>query len=343
MPFTRARVGRYAVNLPAPAQRFVRRFAGILDVGPLAVSGAAALILSVAVFGFAMGLPLAYLLVGWVCWVLGNFFVEIVEHRATGNPDWPTFSLDTIAAGRRQLGLVLLALGGAVLGAAIWLQARGHATAAVALIAAGLLCAPAIAALLAVTRSIPRALDPRGIARASVAFGLDYPLCAVLGFAAGALGWMAFARRGFVQLFVTAYAVLAVAFVIGSVVYDRRLKLGVHAPRSPEARLEAERRRLEGARRAALGHAYGIAAGGGVARSIAHIGAYVATESDPLAATLWMFQEVTRWEDGRPALELGVQLAADLNSVGRAAEAAKVLATCRYLEDRRHAGQDRRR
>ena len=66
-------------------------------------------------------------------------------------------------------------------------------------------------------------------------------------------------------------------------------------------------------------------AGGGVARSIAHIGAYVATESDPLAARLWMFQEVTRWEDGRPALELGIQLAADLNAVGRAAEAAKVL------------------
>lgn len=320
-----------------PELQFVRRFAGILDLGPLAVSLGVAFILSVAAFGFALGMPLAYLLVGWVCWVLGNYFVEIVEHRATGGSAWPTFSLDTIAAARSQLGLVLLALGGAVLGASTWLEASEHPGAAAALTAVGLMCGPAIAALLAVTRSIPRALDPRGIVNTIAKLGLDDALCALLGLGAGALGWVAFSRRGFVELSMAAYAFLVVAFVIGSVVYDRRLKLGVHAPRSPEARLEAERQRLERARRAALDHAYGIASGGGVARSLTHIASYVATESDPLAARLWMFQEVTRWEDGRPALELGIQLAADLNAVGRAAEAAKVLVTCRYLEDRLRA------
>jgi hypothetical protein len=317
-----------------PDLHFARRFAGIFDLAPLVLSLAVALILLVAAFGFAMGLPLAYLLVGWVCWVLTNHFVEVVEHRATGGADWPTFSLDTIAGARQQLGLVLLAFGMVALAIRWWLLARGQPAAAALVTGVALVCGPAIAALLAVTGSVPRALDPRGIARAVAALGLDYPLCIALSLAASALGSFAFARRGFLELFGAAYAVLAAAFVIGTVVYDRRLKLGVYAPRSPEARHDAEQQRLGSARRRALDHAYGIAAGGGVARCLAHLAGYAATESDPLAARLWLFHEVARWEDGRPALELGIPLAADLNARGRAEEAAKVLVTCRYLEDR---------
>jgi hypothetical protein len=317
-----------------PGLQLIQRFAGIFDLGPLVTSLAAALILFVAAFGFAMGLPLAYLLVAWVCWVLANHFVEIVEHRATGGAAWPTFSLDTIAGARQQLGLVLIALGVTVLAIRWWLAARGQPSAAALVTAGALVCCPAIAALLAVTRSVPRALDPRGIARAVAGLGLDYAVCAVLALGAGALGSLAYARRGFLELLGAAYAVLAVAFIVGTVVYDRRVKLGVHAPRSPEARHDAEMQRLGSARRAALDHAYGIASGGGVARAIAHIATYVATESDAVAARLWMFHEVARWEDGRAALELGAPLAADLNAAGRAEEAAKVLVTCRYLEDR---------
>jgi hypothetical protein len=266
--------------------------------------------------------------------VLANHFVEIIEHRATGGSAWPTFSLETIASGRRQLGLVLLVLGAAVLAVRGGLLARGYATAAVSVTTAALLVGPAIAALLGVTRSIPRALDPRGIARTMIALGMDYALFVACAVGAGALGSFALERRGFVELFGAAYAVLGVAFVIGTVVYDRRLKLGVHAPRSPEALTEAQMQRLGAARRAALDHAYGIAARGSVARGLAHIAGYVATESDPLAARMWMFQEVARWHDARPAFDLGVSLAADLNALGRAEEAAKVLVTCRYLKER---------
>jgi hypothetical protein len=326
-----------------PELRFVRRFAGIFDLGPLIVSLAAALILSFAAFGFALGNPLAYLLVGWICWALPNHFDEIVEHRATGGAGWPTFSLDTLTAAKRQLGLVLVGLGGAVLAARWWLLSSSHASAAAVLTLAALVVATAVAALLAVTRSIPRALDPAGVLRAVAGFGLDYGLCSALAFGAAVLGSFAYERRGFVELFVAAYAVLALAFVIGTVVYDRRLKLGVHAPRSPEARREAELQRLATARRAALDHAYGIASGGSAARGLAYLAGYAATESDPLAARLWMFQEAARWEDGRPAVELGVALAADLNAAGRADEAAKVLVTCRYLEERSEKGRVRDR
>jgi hypothetical protein len=120
----------------------------------------------------------------------------------------------------------------------------------------------------------------------------------------------------------------------------------VYAPRSPEARLDAELQQLVRARHAALDHAYGIASGGGIARSLVHIAGYAATESDPLAARFWMFQEMARWEKSGAALELGVPLAADLNAAGRAEEAAKVLVTCRYLEDRlgeRRPARDRGR
>jgi hypothetical protein len=326
-----------------PELRFVRRFAAIFDLGPLVVSGVAAFILVVAAFGFSTGMVFAYLLVAWVCWVLANHFVEIVEHRAHGQAGWPTFSLDTIAAARSQLGLVLLALGAVVLAVRWWLLARGNTAAAAVLAAVAVFCLPAIAALLAVTRSIPRALDPRGVGRAVAGLGLDYALCFGLALGAGALGSLAFARRGALELLGAVYAVLALAFVIGTVVYHRRLTLGVHAPRSPEARLEAELRRLATVRRAALDHAYGIASGGNAARGLAYLASYAATESDPLAARLWMFYEVARWEDARPALELGTALAAELNAAGRADEAAKVLVTCRFVEDRADKGRVRDR
>jgi hypothetical protein len=183
-----------------------------------------------------------------------------------------------------------------------------------------------------------RALDPRGIAAAMVGLGLDYALCVAAASGAAALGWLAFSRRGFVELFGALYAAHAVAFVIGTVVYDRRVALGVHAPRSPEAKLEAQRARLERARRTALDHAYGIA-GGNAGRAAAHLASYAATESDPLAARVWLFHEAGQWERADAALELGVPLAADLNAAGRAEEAAKVLVTCRYLEDRREKRQ----
>jgi hypothetical protein len=324
-----------------PELRFVRRFTGVVDVSPLIVSCALAIILLVAAFGFVAGLPLAYLLVLFACWALANHFVEIIEHRATGEAAWPAFSLETIRSARAQLGLVLALLVGAVLAAREWLLGHDQASAAAALTGATLVCGPAIAALLGVTRSLVRALDPRGIAAAMVGLGLDYVLCVAAASGAAALGWLAFSRRGFIELFGALYAAHAVAFVIGTVVYDRRLKLGVHAPRSPEAKQAAALQRLEGVRRAALDHAYGIASHGSVARGVAYLAGYAATESDPLGARLWMFHEVARWEDGRAAIEIGVPLAAELNAAGRSAEAAKVLVTCRYLEDRIGAGSAR--
>lgn len=320
-----------------PGLRFLGRFAQVLDLGPLLVAAAAAASFLVAAFGFAMELPLAWLPVGWLCWVLGNYFVEIVEHRALGSAAWPTFSLDTMVAGRRQIGLVLVALGLGVLALRIGL-ASSHAAAALAVTLGALACAPAVAALLAVTASVPRAVDPVRIARAMLALGVDYGLCVALALGEAALADLAYRRRGPLEIFAAVYGLLAVAFVIGTVVYDRRVALGVYAPRSPEAKLEAERARLERARRTALDHAYGIA-GGNAGLAAAHLASYAATESDPLAARVWLFHEAGRWERADAALELGVPLAADLNAAGRAEEAAKVLVTCRYLEDRREKRQ----
>ncbi|HLF12931.1 MAG TPA: hypothetical protein VJA26_17155, partial [Gammaproteobacteria bacterium] len=128
---------------------------------------------------------------------------------------------------------------------------------------------------------------------------------------------------------------LVLAYLIGAVVYDRRVILGVYAPRSPEAKLEAEYHRLLRERRGILDHAYGIAAGGNVKGALAHINDHAKSEGEPLSAKVWMFHQMVRWEDGRAALELGKDLAAELGAADRHDEAAKVLVACRFVEDRR--------
>jgi hypothetical protein len=47
-----------------------------------------------------------------------------------------------------------------------------------------------------------------------------------------------------------------------------------------------------------------------------------------------MFNEMTRWEDPRPALTFGETLVAQLETGERGAEAAKVRLGCGYLKDR---------
>jgi hypothetical protein len=86
------------------------------------------------------------------------------------------------------------------------------------------------------------------------------------------------------------------------------------------------------ARRRALGHAYGIAASGNTAGALAYVEEYARSETDALAAKVWLFHEMARWENVAAALELGFALSAALGAEERHTDAAKVLVTCRYLE-----------
>jgi hypothetical protein len=303
-------------------------------VGPALVSAAAAVTCWTGFFGIAAEFPLGYLLFAVTAWALTNHFFEVIEHKAAGDADWPVLSIETFAGARQQIGLAFLALL-AVLGFGTWAAARlaGNTPAVLfgGIVAASL---PASAALLGVTRDFGRAVSPAAIVHTIARLGLDYALLLLASALVAAAGVLAIERRTFVAIFITSYVWLVLGYLIGGLVYERRIALGVHAPHSPEARQAAQDARGLLEQRAALDHAYGIAARGNVAGALDYLERYADAAADPLETKVRLFHEMARWQSGVPAAVFGGGLAAALEAAGRGEEAAKIAVTCRYLEER---------
>jgi hypothetical protein len=309
------------------------RLKALLHVSPLIVALAFALILKVAVIGLAAGFPFAYLLIGIVVWSGANYFVELIETQSVEDT-WAVFSVDTLSTTRRQLGIVWLLLLG-IAAAIVWALFSAGAP-QLAWLFAGVIGVflPASTALLAVTANPLRALHPGYLIGTVSRMGLRYLW--LLGVLAAVVAAISFGYRthGFIAFFVASYVSFVFAHLIGSVVYARRAVLGVHAPRSPEAKMARELERLLAERARVLDHAYGIAAHGNVSGGLKYLESYVLAESDPLSARVWMFNEMTHWDDPRAALAFAENLIAQLETGERGGEAAKVRLACGYLKDR---------
>ncbi|HEY7671367.1 MAG TPA: hypothetical protein VIC71_04045 [Gammaproteobacteria bacterium] len=302
-------------------------------LSPSALLGAlaSAVILKISVVALETGFPFAYLTIAIVVWATANYLIEIIEQRAIGE-GWAVFSLDTVATLRSQLGVVLLLELTAVVAVFKLLETVAGLELAWAFAAAATAVAPASVALLAVTRDPLRSLHPLNLLRAVIGVGLPYIGLALACVAVVVLVALAFRRLGFVEFLVASYAAFWLAYSIGFVVYAKRVVLGVHAPKSPEAKLARELERLQRIRTRALDHAYGVASRGNLESAFAYINQYVASESDPLAARQWMYFEMTRWASVRPARAFGEQLARDLEAAGQPEAAAKVRLSCAHLD-----------
>ena len=286
--------------------------------------------LGVVEFGLFMGLPFVVIIVLYVVWIVANYSLEIVEHRALGHDDWPVFSLETLVAGRSQAGIVYSMLVVALVAGWLWLRHFGPGGSAGFIGVAGAVLLPASIALMAVRREFSAAFDPARAFAAAVGMGIGYFVC--LG---GALGVLLIAglaeSRGGLWYFPLIYAVFLEAFLIGSVVYSRRAKLGVVAPRSPEAR-EARLRAATGAEREnVLSRAYGFAAHGNKAGALKYVEAYLNNEEDSLEARLWMFDRMTLWESADMAIELGKRIIGYCEQNGLTGEADALRRKCEQL------------
>jgi hypothetical protein len=318
----------------APTRERLRRLAGVAALGPLLVSLGGAVTLSIGFFGLRGGLPLGYLPMAVIVWIVANHCFEVIEHQALGRHGWPALSLETIATARAQIGLAFLA-SLAIVAGGCWLLVRAEQRWLAELLAvAAWLGAPAAMALLAVTRSPLRAISPAAVLGTAARLGVAYVLLLAAAAGVAALTIAAFRAPGFVLLLVALYADLALGYLVGVAVYERRLALGVYAPRAPEALAAAAEQRLVGERRRALDHAYGLAARGSTAGALEHVRSYASTEADPLAAAVWLFHAMAHWENPAPAVELGRGLAPQLDAAGRAEDAAKLRLACGYLEGR---------
>jgi hypothetical protein len=311
-----------------------------LSPSALLVALVSAVILKISVVSLETGFVFAYLTIAFVVWATGNYFIEIVEQRAIGE-GWAVFSLDTLATLRSQLGVFFLLELAAIVAVFELLQAFAGAEPAWIFAAVATVIAPASVALLAVTREPLRSLHPAHLLPAVLRIGVLYIGLAVGSIVVVALGMLAYRRLGFVEFFAASYASFALAYSIGFIVYSKRVALGVHAPRSPEAKLGRELERLQRARVRVLDHAYGIASRGNLESALTYISQYVASESDPLAARQWMYFEMTRWASARPAVVFGERLATDLEAAGRPDVAAKVRLSTAHLDAKVRETEDR--
>jgi len=280
------------------------RPAPLLGLSPLLLSIVVGILCGVVEFGLYIGLPIHILVSLYIFWILSNYFVEVVEHKALGNEDWPVFSLDTLVAGRSQVGLVFSLFVVAFGGVYLLLRYLGENDFALWWLSAGLALLPASAALVAVTRELAVAFNPLRLLAAAFGMGYRYVCCLLATVAIVVLIGIAQSRGGF-WYFVFPYALFLQAYLIGSSVYARRIVLGVTTLRSPEARAERAHAEIVAVRRGILSHAYGFAARDNKAGALRHIEGYLASDEDSLEARLWFLNELTRWEDRAVARRFG--------------------------------------
>lgn len=292
-----------------------------------------ALLLAVVQYGLYFDLPLVVLVLIYVFWITPNYYFEIVEHRALGNAGWPVFSIETLVAGRSQVGVVFTLL--VLLAAAGYFALRwfGEDTAAWWLLGVGLVLLPGSVALLAVTRRFSAALNPARVLAGSLGMGSGYLFCLAAGVAIVVLLGLA-RERGLLWYLPLTYGLLLHAFLVGNVVYARRNVLGVYTSRSPEAQADRAQSAIIAIRKGVLNHAYGFAMHGNRAGAIRHIESYVTAEDDSLEARLWFLHESARWESSHAALELGQRIIDYCEHHEHQAEAARLRRYCEQLKAR---------
>lgn len=260
---------------------------------------------------------------------LASYLLRSVESRAMGRrPPVPGIESFLPFSGERRL-FPLLPVAALVLP---WLPAvQGTASPAAWLaLAAALPLLPLNGMLLAITDSPVASLSPVALwqlARrlwpawlwllpAEGAAIVTVALAAV----AGAPGWL---------LLLLAIAwLLALASLCGALLatVDVAAETAIAAPLMPDAgqvdrATEVERRRV-------LDHAYGLVSRGNRAGGFAHIAAHSATEPDPLAADLWFFEALWRWDLGEVPLFYAQSLLTRLLDAGDLVDAMKVTLRC---------------
>lgn len=277
-----------------------------------------------------LGWPIAILSL----WAIANYFFDIVEFKARGRRGWPVLSIEAVSRAGRQKGVVFALVAAGVGGIYYFLLTLGWKEIAQIFAVLAALLIPASAALLAVTRSLALALDPKSLIGAAWGIGLPYL------FVLGALALMlaitdiAISRQSIVAMFLSTYGFLLLAYLLGSLLYAKRRVLGIHAPRAPEVMAAAEKAELIRQRQSVIAHAYAFAGRGNNSGALAHIEEYARSEANALDARIWMFHEIAKWEDSAAALAYGERLTGQLEEAGMPDECKKVKTVCEYLQSR---------
>jgi hypothetical protein len=281
---------------------------------PLLLIGTFSILLMLALRAGILGIPLGLILLSW----FSKYSFVLMDHMAEGAAEPPVLSIEMVNPLSEQRPLILLLM---VIGlyfasneARHWIGARG---ALVLLVAVGLIL-PAVVAVQGATNTVVQSLNPRRVLGLIVRLRGDYLV--ILGFIA--LVWL-FARFVLessiggalplvVQVALIMYAWLAMFALIGGVLFERRVDIGlddVHTPESVSAAADHDDDTPdERARDKEIDRIYAEWRGGAHANAWNTVLGLVGKSSDPVAELRWLYQRASQWPDGRLADRLAREL-----------------------------------
>jgi hypothetical protein len=291
------------------AAAILRYLAIPLRLAPLLLIGTFSLLLILAMKAGLFGIPLGLIILSWFT----KYSFVLMDHLAEGVIEPPVLSIEMVnpLSEQRPMIMLLLTIGlfYASNAASYWV---GEQAALVLMIAVGALL-PAIVAVQGATGTVVQSLNPRRVLGLIGRLRGDYVL--ILGCIA--LLWLVFrivlesafgdALPLILRIALLMYAWLAVFSLIGGVLFERRLEIGlddVHTPESVEPGEVPPETPEERARDKEIDRIYAEWRGGAHANAWKSTLALVSGSKDELAELRWLYQRASQWPDPRLAERL---------------------------------------
>jgi hypothetical protein len=283
-----------------------------LRTAPLLLIGTFSVLLVVAARAGIVGIPLALIVLSW----FSKYSFVLMDHLADGVAEPPVLSIEMVnpLSEQRPMILLLMTIGlfYASDAASYWVGERG----ALVLLVVVAAILPAVVAVQGATGTVVQSLNPRRVLGLILRLRGDYLL--ILGFIA--LVWLfgrfvvasslADALPLVVRIALLMYAGLAMFSLIGGVLYERRLDIGlddVHTPQSVDTSGE-EQIPDERERSREFARIYAEWRGGAHANAWNTVLGIVGNSGDQLAELRWLYERAAQWPDGRLADRLAREM-----------------------------------
>lgn len=294
------------------AAAILRYLAIPLRTAPLLLIGMFSVLLVVATKAGFLGIPLGLILLSWFT----KYSFVLMDAMAEGVVEPPVLSVEMVnpLSEQRPMILLLMTIGlfYASNAAGYWIGEKG---ALVLMFAVGATL-PAIVAVQGATGMVVQSLNPRRVLSLILRLRGDYVV--ILGFIG--LVWLCSrfvvesplgdALPFILRIALLMYAWLAVFSLIGGVLWERRLDIGLDDAHTPESidTGDDDAPPDERVRDREIDRIYAEWRGGAHANAWKSVLALVGQGSDPMVELRWLYQRAAQWPDGRLADRLTREL-----------------------------------
>lgn len=283
-------------------------------------------LLALATMAGLFGIPLALILVSWT----SKYGFVLLDYVADGEQEPPALSVEMVNPASEQRPLLFLFMVIFLFSVAELAEhwfGRGVYVATAAIIAIFL---PSIVAVQGATGSFIQALNPRTFVGLILRLRADYLLILASIAALVAIGWLVVWVAGdvlpfAVRIALVLYAWLAMFSVIGGVLFERRLDIGLEAAHTPERDSTKAEADIDRVRSRQLDGIYAEWRGGAQANAWKTIQKQVDESDDATAEWRWLYQRTAQWPDARLASRMARELLPRLLAQRANSEALEVV------------------